>query len=241
MNFPSSLSLERDVEGCSGFTKEELGYWGSKLLWGLKQYECPNKHLVLWDIVAALSAFKPCAPRFIKHIILQWLKLLLEDILDPPIKEILPDMQKYMSNISSRQLHLLNIFCRRVIASSGYESVKAFAKPAKLVELYGEDEQQWMAMMLNCEKELRERLLGLSLSTVLRRISGSATKTEFGLWNPVGISLMVKWVIQNQDHVSHQLRLLVSEIEGIGARYFLLFFFAAEICILFCSAQTEYN
>ncbi|XP_021858184.1 uncharacterized protein [Spinacia oleracea] len=218
VEFSSTQNLELDVEVCSGFSKEDLGYWGSMFLWSLKQYECQTKHLVVWDIVAAFSAFKPCAPRFIKHVVLRWLELLLnDDNLDPSIENILSEMSKHMLDISSRQLHLVNIFCRRVIPSIELMAGKVCAKPAKLAESYGE-EQQWMDILSKSEKELRERLVGLSLSTVLGLISDQASKVEIGSWNPVGITQMVKWVIQNQDRVGRQLSLFTSEIEGLGAR-----------------------
>lgn len=222
LELTSTANLELDVEDYPGFSKEELGYWGSKLLWSLKQYECQNKHLVIWDIVAALLAFKPYALRFIKHVVMRWLELLLKDHLDQSSNDILSDMPKNMPNFSSRQLHLLNIICRRAVASSGFDVVKVFAKPANLSKSCGEDEKQWMDIMLNSEKELRERLVGLSLSTVLVHVSNQNSKAKFGLWNPVGVAQMVKWVIRNRDSVSCQLSLLASEIEGFSARYVIL-------------------
>ena len=76
-----------------------------------------------------------------------------------------------------------------------------------------------MDIVLNSEKELRERLVGLSLSTVLVRMSDEASKAESGLWNPVGVAQMVKWVVLNKDHVSCQLSPLASKIEEFGTRY----------------------
>ncbi|XP_021763181.1 uncharacterized protein LOC110727897 [Chenopodium quinoa] len=241
IDIPSTANLELDVEGIPGFSKEELGYWGSKLLWSLKQYECHTKHLVIWDIVAALSAFKPFATRFIKHIILRWLELIFEDYLDPSINDILLEVPEYMLNISSRQLHLLNILCRCVIPLIDFEAVKVCAKPANLADIYGE-KQLWMDIMFNSEKELRERLVGLSLSTVYGNISDQTLKAETELWNPVGITQMVKWVTQNRDRVSRQLSLLVSEIEGLGARLQSMYDYnAEEEQCSFCSATVPFD
>lgn len=242
VDFLSTLNLEFYVEGCSGFSKEELEYWGSKLLWSLKRCECHTKHLVIWDIVVALCAFKSCEPRFIKHIVLRWLELLLKDFLNPSVKDLLSDMHRYMLNISSRQLHLLNILCRRVLASSEFEAVKGCAKPANLAQAYREEEKQWMDILLNSEKELRERLVGLSLSIVLVHMSDRALKAEFGFWHPVGIAQMVKWVLQNQDLAKHQLSILASEIEGLGARLQSLCDYGVgeEQCI-FCSATVPFE
>ncbi|XP_057536577.1 uncharacterized protein LOC130814504 isoform X2 [Amaranthus tricolor] len=215
VEFPSYMNLQPEVEGCSGFSDEELRYWGSKLLWSIKQSECLNKHLVVWDIVAALLAFK--SPKFVTHIVLGWLELLLKDYLDPSSKDLLSFIPKYMSNITSRQLHLLDIFCRRVLVSSAFE-VKGYTKRANLSKSYSEEEKQWMEIMSHSEKELRERFVGLSLSTVLADVPDRAAPAEFGLWIPVGVPQMMKWIKQNQDSVSLQLNLLVSEIEGLGPR-----------------------
>ncbi|KAL2921682.1 Notchless protein-like protein 1 [Bienertia sinuspersici] len=241
VDLPLIANLELDVEGHTSFSKEELGYWGSKLLLSLKQYECHNKHLVIWDIIAALSAFKPYAPWFVKHIVLRWLELLLKDYVDPSIRNILSNMPKYMSNISSRHLHLLNIFCRRVIASSGFEADKVYTKPAALIKPYGEEEQQWMDILLNSEKELRERMVGFSLSTVSICESNQASKANFGLWNPIGVAQMVKWVIKNKDCVNCQLTLLASELEGLGARLQSVCDYSAEEQCSFCSAAIPFE
>ena len=75
-----------------------------------------------------------------------------------------------------------------------------------------------MEIMSHSEKELRERFVGLRLSTVLADVPDRAAPAEFGLWIPVGVPQMMKWIKQNEDRVSLQLNLLVSEIEGLGPR-----------------------
>ncbi|KAJ1409927.1 WD40/YVTN repeat-like-containing domain superfamily [Sesbania bispinosa] len=46
------------IEEYSSFPEKELTYWGANILWSLNQYHCPDKPVVIWDIIAALSAFK---------------------------------------------------------------------------------------------------------------------------------------------------------------------------------------
>ncbi|XP_074319930.1 uncharacterized protein LOC141656775 [Silene latifolia] len=233
-NMSLDINLSLDIDSCSGFTKEELVIWGSKLLWSLNLYESSGKHLVAWDVLSAILAFKQCAPKFIHQIIRSWVELLLEGYLDSSTHDILSDLPGYMPQISSRQLHMLNILCRRVMLST--------IKPSKVAERYDiEEEEKWLNIMLNSEKELRERLVGLSLSTVLVCLSHPAGNVEFGLWGPVGIAQMVKWVMQNQDHVDQKLYVLAAEVRGHVARLHNVCDYKEEEHCLYCSAPVPFE
>ncbi|KAH9607608.1 hypothetical protein KSS87_022793, partial [Heliosperma pusillum] len=233
-NMSQNINLRLDIDQCSGFTKEELVIWGSKLLWSLNLYESSDKHLVAWDVLSAILAFKQCAPKFIHQVILSWVELLLEGNLDSATHDILSDLPGYMSQISSRQLHLLNILCRRVMLSS--------TKPTKISELCDmEEEEKWLNIMSNSEKELRERLVGLSLSTVLDCLSHPAGNVDFGLWGPVGIAQMVKWVMQNQDHVHQKLYGLAAEVRVHVARLHDVCDYEEEERCIYCSAPIPFE
>ncbi|RVW89056.1 hypothetical protein CK203_029326 [Vitis vinifera] len=67
----TNRNLEFGIEIFPGFPKKELIYWECNMLWYLSQYEHLDKPLVVWDIVAALLAFKQSAP---KHVVLSELK-----------------------------------------------------------------------------------------------------------------------------------------------------------------------
>ncbi|KAJ8446421.1 hypothetical protein Cgig2_019314 [Carnegiea gigantea] len=164
----SIINSDFDVEACPGFSKDELKCWGSKLLWSLSQFECHDKHIVIWDIITASLAFEKCAPKFIEHIFLRW----------------------------------------RVMLSSGLKESKASGKAANPGESSCTDEERpWMDLMLNSEKQLRERLVGICLSAASSRMCHPAPTEELGLWNPAGIAQMLKWVTQNRACVHCQLHI----------------------------------
>ena len=216
----STINSEFDVDACPGFLKDELKCWGSKLLWSLSQFECHDKHLVIWDIITASLAFKKCANKFIEHIFLRWLEHIFEGHLGSSIKDLSSDICTRVSNITSRRLHLLNVFIRRVMLSSGLKESKAFGKAANLGESSStEEERPWMDLILHGEKELRERLVGICLSTVLSRMSHPTPTEERGLWNPAGVVQMLKWITQNRVCVHGQLNCLASEVRKLPARY----------------------
>lgn len=233
----STKNLDFDIEACPGFSRDELGFWGSKLLWSLSQFERHVKHLVIWDIIAASLAFKQCAPKFIEGIFLRWLELLFEGHLDLSTKNILSDVLMCMSNITSRRLCLLNVFIRRVMLPSSLKESKVCVKSPNLGESCTiEEERQWIDLILHVEEELRERLVGISLSTVLSRISQPAPKEEFGLWNPSATALMLKWVAQNHARVHPQLNSLASEVRRLATRLHAIDEYEEEEQCSFCSA-----
>ncbi|KAL9225445.1 hypothetical protein vseg_001370 [Gypsophila vaccaria] len=235
------INLTLDVDLCPWFTKEELIIWGSKLLWSLNQYESYDKQLVIWDVLAAMLAFKQCAPEFIEHLMLSWMEL-LESRLASSTNDIFSDLPRHMSQFSSRQLQLLNILCRRVMVSSSCKVAKGSSMLPNLAKSYDvKGEAKWLNILLNSEKELRERLVSMSLSTVLVDMSRPAPKEESGMWNPIGIAQMVEWVMQNQDNVHHELNLLAAEVRGRAARICDLYDYIEEERCCYCSALVPFE
>ncbi|KAE8077619.1 hypothetical protein FH972_016169 [Carpinus fangiana] len=228
------------VEEFPGFPEKELTSWESNILWSLKQYEHLDKPLVVWDIIAALLAFKQTASKFVEHIMLKWLSFaFMGSNVDFSAEKILLHASGSLSKINSRRLHLLNVFCRRIMLSE----LKADQINSKLQNLGGicgaEGEQltTWMELLFRSERELRERLVGFSFSAFKNVISHSATTaSRSGYWYPDGLAQMEQWVALNREHVRNELKVLASEV-GLHERRECI---AAEQCS-YCSAPVPYE
>ncbi|XVF12758.1 hypothetical protein REPUB_Repub08aG0147000 [Reevesia pubescens] len=216
----SYTSLGFDIEAFPGFSEKELVYWESNIMWSLKQYGQWDKPLVVWDIIAALLAFKRYAPDYVDHVLIKWLSISFVDLnVEHSIEKVLPHVCKSFSKAASRQLHLLNIICRRVILSE----LKADEINSNLLNLGGLDKVNfaqdnkvkfWMDLLSNGERELRERLVGFTFSAYRSIASNSATcSPESGYWYPLGVAQMKQWVAHNNCHVRNQLKVLASEIK----------------------------
>ncbi|XP_039068829.1 uncharacterized protein LOC120215141 [Hibiscus syriacus] len=213
----SSNSLEFDIEAFPCFTEKELVYWESNFLWSLKQYEHCDKPLVIWDIVAALSAFKQSAPTFVDHVLVKWLSISFVDVhVENSIGKILQHICKSFRKAASRQLHLLNIICRRVILSelkadeTNNDSLNLRVDDAsftrdKLLNL-------WMELLSSSETEIRERLAGLSISAY-KRLASSSSTSEPGHWYPLGIAQMEQWDANNNRHIHKQQKAVATKIK----------------------------
>lgn len=211
------------VEEFPGFPEKELTSWESNILWSLKQYEHLDKPLVVWDIIAALLAFKQTASKFVEHIMLKWLSFaFMGSNVDLSAEKILLHASRSLSKINSRQLHLLNIFCRRVMLSE-LKADQINSKLQNLGGLCGAEGGQlttWMDLLFCSERELRERLVGFSFSAFKNVISHSATTaSRSGYWYPDGLAQMEQWVALNREHVRNELKVLASEVGLHERRY----------------------
>ncbi|OMO97783.1 hypothetical protein COLO4_14362 [Corchorus olitorius] len=215
----SNTSPGFDIEAFPGFSEKDLVNWESNILWSLKLYENLDKPLVLWDITAALLSFKRSAPHYVDHILVKWLSFSFADSqVEHAIEKVLPHVCKCINKASSRQLHTLNIICRRVILSE----LKADEINSNLLDLGGLDEADcaensqlnlWIELLSSSERELRERLVSFSFSAYKSLGSNSATySSKPGYWHPVGLAQMKQWVAQSR-HVREQLRVLAPEIK----------------------------
>ncbi|KAL5737080.1 hypothetical protein ACOSQ2_031868 [Xanthoceras sorbifolium] len=212
----SSFFPEYGLEAFPDFSKTELTSWGANILWSLKQCEYLDKPLVVWDVIAALLAFKQSVPNFVECILVNWLSTLHPESQEGPSPEkILSRVSKNVSDISSRRLHLLNIICRCVIQSE-LKADQVNSKLQNLGGLCGSEEEQldpWMELLSNSERELRDRLVGFSFSAFLSLASHSASPfSQPGRWYPVGIAQMEQWVARNHEHVQNDLKVLSSEV-----------------------------
>lgn len=217
------------MKGFPGFPEKELACWESNILWSLKKYEHLDEPLVVWDIMAALVAFKQTASKFVEHILLKWISFsCMGSEVDILAKKLSPCISASLSKINSRQLHLLNIICRRVMLSE----LKADQLNRKLENLRGLSSVEgrkltmWMELLFSSERELRERLLGFSFSASISRMSHRATTVSRpAYWYPIGLAQMERWVAINHEHIRDQLKFLASEVGRHERRYtFLLFY-----------------
>lgn len=211
------LSKTFPLEGFADFSQKELSCWVSNISWSLKQYEDIDKPLVVWDIIAALLAFNRSIPNYVDCILVKWLSsLCLGSPADLSTKKVLSHVSKNVSKISTRLLHLVNIICRCVILSD-LKADEINGKMLNLEEIYGSAEEKfitWMELLLNSEKELRERLVAFSFSAFITLSSHSTSN-----WCPEGIVQMEQWVAHNHEHVRDQLKVLASQVVGHKRRY----------------------
>lgn len=219
----SNASPPFDVKEFPGFPEKELTSWESNILWSLKQYEHLDKPLVVWDIIAALLAFKQTASKFVEHIMLKWLSFsFMGSDVDLSAERVLLHASRSLSKINSRHLHLLNIFCRCVMLSE-LKADQINSKLQNLGRLCGAEGEQlttWMELLFSSERELRERLVGFSFSAFKNLIShSSTTASRPGYWYPDGLAQMEKWVALNREHVRDELKVLASEVGLHERRY----------------------
>lgn len=229
----SNSSPQFDANEFPSFAEKELTCWESNIHWSLKQCGHLDKPLVPWDLIAALLAFKQTALKFVERILLKWLSFsyMVSDV-DLSVEKILPHVSRSLSRVNSRQLHLLNIICRRVMLPG----MKADQRNNKLENLGGlcdaEREQltMWAEVLFSSERELRERLVGFSFSTFITLASHLAsTASRPGYWCPVGLAQMEQWVALNREHVRDKLKVLASEVGRHEGRYRLFLSYMLRI------------
>ncbi|KAL9437066.1 hypothetical protein AB3S75_022995 [Citrus x aurantiifolia] len=239
-------------EACPDFSEKELSIWESNILWSLQQYEDLHKPLVVWDLIGALLAFKRSIPQYVECTLLKWLSslylgslssLYLGSHVGLSMKTVLSHVSKSVSKISSRQLHLINIILRRVILAE-LKADQINSKLQNLEGIYGSEEEQltvWMELLLNTEKELRERLVGFSFSAFIS-LGAYATSTcsQTVYWCPDGIAQMEQWVAHNHEHVRDQLKVLASEVAGSDRRSHPSKYVEEEQCT-YCTASVPFD
>lgn len=203
-----------EVEAFAGFSDKELVNWEYNITWSFDQHEHLNKPVVIWDVVAALLAFKQFAPKYVDHILAKWLRSYVgSNSGNSPIQTV---VSKCLSNITTRQLHLLNIIIRRVIladlkADKVNEENESFVDgPAK------RQMDLWLKLLKSSEKELRERLIYCSFSIIINLVSRSSENlSKLGYWQPAGLAQLENWVNSNHAHIRNSLKVLKSEVKKI--------------------------
>ncbi|KAL8171099.1 hypothetical protein V2J09_022903 [Rumex salicifolius] len=228
----SEFYLELGARNPPALSDQELVCWGSNILWSLKHFERYNKHLVVWDIISALSAFKQRSPAFFEQILLRWL-VFLEGHSNLITKKSPQIACGSLPKVSSRQLHLLNIFCRRVILPS------CNLREPYSIESFSSDDQHWAKLLLCSEEELRKRLVALTFSSSMSLMSDVEIQKDDGSWKPCGLSQMLCWVNANAD--GHQLKHLASEVKKLSTRLQDAGVYEEEELCTYCSAPVEFE
>ncbi|CAI0399449.1 unnamed protein product [Linum tenue] len=213
----TNTSIDSYKESFPGFTPNELACWESNILWSLKQYEDPNNSLVVWDIITALLVFKDSIPKYVDYLLGRWLSTAFlggQNTDYRPLGEVLALSSKCFSEVPSRLLHLLNIMTRRIILSEMKAGELNSSVTTDTTSVRNETLELGLRTLLGSERELRERLVGLSFAAVSGG-SHSAAKTSLQpeTWSPLGVMQMEQWVVFNHAHVRNQLKVLASEAQ----------------------------
>ncbi|KAK6155509.1 hypothetical protein DH2020_009757 [Rehmannia glutinosa] len=227
-----------------GITEKELIWWETNILWSLNQYENLSRLLNIWDIVAALLAFKQSAPEYVERILLKWLTSYLRSQFGISVT-VLPEVFKFLPKLSSRQLHLINIINRRVVLKECKQD--NMSNKQKDLEGLGviKDEQvnTWMELLLSSESELLERLVGFCFSAILNLLSNSSIEYfKVGCWSPDGLPQMEQWVSQNGKNVKDHTKFLAAEVGKVDKRRLLdIFGYEMDERCNFCSAVVSFE
>ncbi|KAK4273836.1 hypothetical protein QN277_017155 [Acacia crassicarpa] len=219
MDVLSRLPFSYAAEECSNLPKKQLTYWGSNIVCFLEQYHRLDKPLVLWDVIAAISALKENDSVYVEHILIKWLSMsFLGSHTDLPADKVLSKVSSNLSDIPSRLLHLLNILCRRVVLSEldadQINTINNNLLNSGESTLSKEKQiTKWVEILLSSERELRERLTGISFSAFLANLShAKATPSHPGHWYFFGITQMKQWVELDRDNARDQLKVLASKV-----------------------------
>ncbi|XP_041994434.1 uncharacterized protein LOC121744835 [Salvia splendens] len=198
-------SSEIAKETFPGFPEKELTWWEMNILGRLNKYENPNRLLNIFDIVAALRAFKQSAPKYVEHILLKCLASCLGSKCEIS-RKLLSEAPKLLTMHSSRQLHLINIISREVVLKE-FMTENVSGKEHVLEGLSGDKKEEinlWMDLLLSCEKELLLRLVSISISA-----------EEFSGVGGDGLPQMKQWLLQN---VKDEYKFLAAEIREVKKR-----------------------
>ncbi|KAL6509220.1 hypothetical protein OROGR_022530 [Orobanche gracilis] len=242
LDLSSAPFQEIDNKYFPGFPEEI--WWEINILWSLNQYVNLNKIVNIWDIVAALLAFKHSASGFVDNILLKWLTSYLRSHFGVSIT-VLPELIDFMHKLSSRQLHLINIISRHVMLKV-YKEDNTSSKAQDLEGLGVTKDNQvnvWTELLLSSERELLERIVAFCFSAVLSLLSNSLMEfSKSGCWSPAGLAQMEQWVSQNVETVKDHTKFLAAEVGKVEKRRLedLIGYEMDERCS-FCSAVVPFE
>ncbi|KAI3974981.1 hypothetical protein MKX01_005092, partial [Papaver californicum] len=197
-----------------GLSQREMMFWESNILLSLNQYDNLDKPLVLWDVITALSALEKSTPKFAEKILVKWLSSwFLDSNLDFSIDKILLHARDSLSEIHSRHIHLLNIFCRQLMLSElKVDTLNKKDGSEELGIAENENLKLWFHLLTSNERQLRERLVTFSFTTVLSLASSASTNNSKNrYWVPHGVAQMEQWVAINQEQIR-----LASEVSKLN-------------------------
>ncbi|KAJ4788192.1 Transducin/WD40 repeat-like superfamily protein [Rhynchospora pubera] len=202
-----------------------LTFWESNILYSLKKFENCDKDLVIWDIITVLSGLKKANPGWVEKLLCKWFSGWFSDIQqDAQLENILSHTKLRVSTVDTRKLHLISVICRRIT----------------FVDSKSDNERQmWHEVLVACEKELRERLVGCTFALVLNLASGSSSE-DIGT-QPVGVGQMVHWLSVNNGEASDWLKNLLSKLNKLRIRIQSLCQYTAEETCSYCAAPVQFE
>ncbi|XP_073108017.1 uncharacterized protein [Elaeis guineensis] len=242
LEIPSEKHLSS--EPSSDLSERDLFDWETKILQSLKTYENVDKLLVLWDIVAALLAFKKINPTFVENLLFKWISSWFLDYQSGITSEkILSHVHSMLPEISSRKIHLLNIICRRLMLSEEKAGIPK-GEQHKLSKLNNDEANidLWNNLLFKNEKELQQRLVAFNFAAVLSHATCPPKDFPVGTnWFPIGVPQMQQWVADNSGLVHNQLKVLSAKVEELGSRIHSVCEYTMEESCGFCSASVPFE
>nr|CAD1833693.1 unnamed protein product [Ananas comosus var. bracteatus] len=228
----------------SELSKRELQCWECNILWSLKNFENGDKLPVLWDTIAALLVLKKLAPTFVRDLLSKWISSWFPEKQESGYMEkTLLHVQNMLSVISSRRIHLLNIISRRLMPRKEKAEVPKWEQHNFSDKTYVEGETElWHNFLVNSERELTERLVASTFTTVLSRAALSPDSFSVDTsWFPIGVAQMEQWVAINSKVVHNQLKVLGSKFKELGTRIDSVCEYSkSEVCS-FCTGPVQFK
>ncbi|CAH9078532.1 unnamed protein product [Cuscuta europaea] len=213
-------------------SEREMTCLETNILWSLQQFNHNplDKPLIMWDIVAALLAFNQSNPKCLENILLKW----LASVLGGPECDISTDLSqafsRYLPRLASRTLQLFNVITRQVVLKMDDD------KDLGGVELW----DMWKKVHIDVERELRDRLVGFSLSVISSNIVSGCDEEDnvcrIGGWVPIGLAQMERWVDFNKADMKENLMHLAENVGRTKKRRLNSIYTMQEECS-FCSAS----
>jgi hypothetical protein len=178
-----------------------LTAWNCNILRSLKKYENYNKDLVIWDIIIVLLALRKSKPGLVENLLSEWFSGWFSDVQQvAPLENLLSHMETMVSSMGTRKLHLICVICRKVIFIDSKSD---------------KERQMWHNLLLACEEELRERLVGFTFTLVLR---GSRSCLGSMVKELDGMGQVVQWVSASNEEASDWLKNLLWQIKKLEDR-----------------------
>lgn len=231
-----------DIEAFPGFDEKELISWSSNVLWSLNQYHNMDKPLVFWDVLAALSAFKQFVPKFVDYILLKLMGLFFGSKFDFSV--LSSEIFKLLPSMKLRQLQILNVVVRHVVLKDlGTGHIDSRSQDSQECKDVEGQNTYWSRLLQHSEREIRERILSMNFSAILKLDSCLAIDfCKFRFWTPVGLNQMMKWVKINADATKDHLIVSAQEVEKIEKRRLssMCEYVEEEKCS-FCSAAVPFE
>ncbi|KAL0317929.1 UNVERIFIED_CONTAM: hypothetical protein Sangu_2207200 [Sesamum angustifolium] len=159
LDMSSGACPDIDNESFPGIPEKVLIWWECNMLWSLSQYENPSRLLNIWDIVAALLAFKQSAPEYVEHILLKWLTSYFGSQFGNS-STLLSEAFEFLPKLSSRQLNLINIISRNVVLkerkadhmSSKQQELKGLSATKRTGDYRALVDMKWMSNALSVQQ-----------------------------------------------------------------------------------------